>query len=109
MTPFGEAVIAIILWRVHEGHNRHRVFDGAIARDGLADHWSRILRGQNGESMKAVGLPVCLLEFCHGEPRTAKFGSHNCRNPDYDSTKSRHGFPLPVGGKDFDTGTAPRL
>jgi hypothetical protein len=28
---------------------------------------------------------------------------------DYHPTKSCHGFPVPVGCKDFDTGTAPRL
>jgi hypothetical protein len=59
--------------------------------------------GETGKSMKAVELAVCLLKFwqggCHGQPSAAKLGSQNCRDPDYHPTKSRLGFPVPVGGK----------
>src|ERR1700723_1099128 len=53
------------------------------------------------------GSPVCLLEFwaggCHGQPRVARFGSQDCRRPDYHARAFRHRFPVIVGGEDFAT------
>jgi hypothetical protein len=91
-----------------------QLLDDAVERDALAESTSaKRCVGETGKSMKAVELAVCLLKFwqggCHGQPSSAKLGSQNCRDPDYHPTKSRLGFPVPVGGKGFPTGTAPRL
>jgi hypothetical protein len=42
---------------VHNPHTTAAEFlDDAVVRDGLSDHWSRILRGQNGRVNESDGV-----------------------------------------------------
>ena len=46
-----------ILSLVHHAHtSAAQLLDDAVVRDGLADHWTRILRGQNGRVDESDGV-----------------------------------------------------
>jgi hypothetical protein len=53
-----------VLGFTDDTHSAAELFDDAVVRDGLADHWRESYVGETGKSIKAMGLLVAQQVSC---------------------------------------------